>query len=69
MREVLEETNIKTEFRNMIAFRHSHGGPFGCSDIYFIVELAPLSADIVKDDLEVEDAQWMEVKILASLSL
>lgn len=61
MREVMEETNIKTEFRTMVALRHAHGAPFGCSDIYFIVELAPLSTDIVKDQLEIEDCQWMEV--------
>ncbi|XP_046660693.1 nudix hydrolase 2-like isoform X2 [Homalodisca vitripennis] len=61
MREVLEETNIKTEFKSMVAFRHSHGGPFGCSDIYFIVELAPLTAEITSCEIEIEDSQWMEM--------
>ncbi|KAI5723172.1 hypothetical protein M8J76_002432 [Diaphorina citri] len=38
VREVFEETNIRTEFHSVVAFRHTHKAAFGCSDIYFIVE-------------------------------
>uniref|UniRef100_A0A1B6M7C6 Nudix hydrolase domain-containing protein n=2 Tax=Graphocephala atropunctata TaxID=36148 RepID=A0A1B6M7C6_9HEMI len=62
MREVREETNIQTQFKSMVAFRHSHGGLWGCSDIYFIVELAPLTADITSCEIEIEDSQWMEME-------
>ncbi|KAL1453045.1 hypothetical protein WDU94_007221 [Cyamophila willieti] len=60
-REVLEETNIKTEFHSVVAFRHTHKAAFGCSDIYFIVRLKPLSEDIIKDDREITDSKWMDV--------
>ncbi|XP_054284281.1 uncharacterized protein LOC129001118 isoform X1 [Macrosteles quadrilineatus] len=61
MREVQEETNIVTEFKSLIAFRHSHSAQFGCSDLYFIVELAPLSSTITSCEVEIEDSQWMDM--------
>ncbi|KAG8230893.1 hypothetical protein J437_LFUL002924 [Ladona fulva] len=62
MREVKEETAIETKFHSIIAFRHTHGIQFGCSDIYFIVSLAPLSQNIVKCDREIVACQWMKVQ-------
>uniref|UniRef100_A0A1B6D1X3 Nudix hydrolase domain-containing protein n=1 Tax=Clastoptera arizonana TaxID=38151 RepID=A0A1B6D1X3_9HEMI len=61
IREVLEETNITTMFKSIIAFRHSHQAAFGCSDLYFIVELEPISDHIIKEDKEIEACEWMEI--------
>lgn len=60
-REVQEETNIRTEFVSVISFRHTLKSNFGCSDIYFVVELKPLNFDIKKEDEEIEASQWMDV--------
>uniref|UniRef100_A0A8D9EFQ7 Nudix hydrolase 8 n=2 Tax=Cacopsylla melanoneura TaxID=428564 RepID=A0A8D9EFQ7_9HEMI len=60
-REVLEETNIRTEFHSLAAFRHTHKAAFGCSDIYFIVRLKPLTEDITNDDREIAESKWMDV--------
>lgn len=66
MREVYEETNITTEFKSIVAIRHCHGFAFGCSDLYFIVELVPKSNTIKKCDREIVDCQWMEVCLLVN---
>lgn len=60
-REVLEETGIKTEFLSLLSVRHLPSAVFGCSDLYFVVRLKPLSSEITKQDDEVEDCQWMDV--------
>lgn len=61
IREVLEETNIKSEFQFLVSLRHTHHGMFGCSDIYFIVGLKPLSEEIVKCSREIAVCEWMQV--------
>lgn len=61
MREVYEETNIMTEFKSIVAVRHTHGIAFGCSDLYFIVELTPKSYVIKKCEKEIVDCKWMKV--------
>ncbi len=61
MREVLEETGIRTEFISLTGFRHWHGYRYGKSDIYFICRLKPLNSDIVLDTSEIEEARWMPV--------
>lgn len=61
MREVIEETNIKTEFVSLLGFRHFHGMLFGTSDLYFIVRLKPLSEEITFDTSELLDARWMPI--------
>ena len=35
-REVLEETGIKSKFVSIAAFRETHNGPFGTTDLYVI---------------------------------
>lgn len=65
-REVLEETGIKTEFLSLLAFRHLPVAVFGCSDLYFVVRLKPLSSEITKQDDEVEDCQWMDIDTFLS---
>ncbi|KAK9883792.1 hypothetical protein WA026_001987 [Henosepilachna vigintioctopunctata] len=62
MREVLEETNISTEFQSLISFNHSHGRAFGCSDIYVVVNLKPTSYEIKKSDQEISECIWMDIQ-------
>lgn len=63
IREVFEETGLKTKFESLVALRHSQGAAFGCCDIYFIVELSPESDDYTLkcDEREIEACQWMKV--------
>ena len=69
-REVLEETGIQTEFVSLVCFRHLLNFRFGCSDVYFICHLKPLSYEIKIDTREIADAKWMDVStLLASLSI
>lgn len=60
-REVLEETGIQTTFISLVCFRHMLNFRFGCSDIYFICLLKPLTHEITRDTKEIADAQWMEL--------
>uniref|UniRef100_A0A034VLK8 Nudix hydrolase 8 n=2 Tax=Bactrocera dorsalis TaxID=27457 RepID=A0A034VLK8_BACDO len=62
IREVKEETGIDCEFRTVISIRHSHGGNFGCSDMYVVVALKPLNREVHKCEREIAKAQWMPVK-------
>ncbi|CAL1353913.1 unnamed protein product [Linum trigynum] len=59
IREVKEETGIDTEFLEILAFREAHKVFFKKSDLFFICMLRPLSSQIQKQELEIEDAQWM----------
>ena len=63
VREVMEETGIQTKFRSIVAFRHGHDFNFGCSDIYILVALTPLSTDIKFDSKEISDCQWMPIQV------
>lgn len=62
IREVEEETGVKTKFLSCFSFRHTHGANFGCSDLYFIVHLEPLSNDTNSDSDEVEDVRWIKIE-------
>ena len=61
MREVFEETGVRTRFESVVCFRHQHGYRFGKSDFYFVCRLAPLSSEITADPVEIADARWMPV--------
>ncbi|KAH8360676.1 hypothetical protein KR200_003196 [Drosophila serrata] len=61
MREVAEETGIRTEFRSVVSLRHAHGGSFGCSDLYVVVGLKPLNLDFTRCEREIAKLQWMPV--------
>ena len=63
VREVMEETGIQTKFKSIVAFRHGHNFNFGCSDIYVLVALTPLSTDIKFDSKEISDCQWMPITV------
>jgi 8-oxo-dGTP diphosphatase len=62
IREVLEETGVKTEFDALVCFRHWHGYRYGKSDIYFVCRLRPLSKDITIQQEEIEECLWMPVE-------
>lgn len=59
IREVHEETGIKTTFNGIVGFRHYHRGQFGTSNIYFLCHLSALTHDIVPCPTEIGLAQWM----------
>ena len=61
VREVLEETGIRTKFQALACFRHWHGYRYGKSDIYFVCRLSPLSQDITMQEEEIEECLWMPV--------
>nr|XP_022916740.1 nudix hydrolase 8 isoform X1 [Onthophagus taurus] len=61
IREVFEETNIKTKFDSLLTLRHGHGGTFGCSDLYVVISLKPLNVDIKKSQFELADCKWMKL--------
>jgi len=66
VREIREETGVETEFRSIVAFRHGHNFNFGCSDIYIIVALKPLSSKIKKCNKELSECQWMPLEEYAT---
>ena len=61
VREVLEETGVKTTFESVVCWRHWHGYRHGKSDIYFICRLTPLTEAIVRDEWEIDECLWMPV--------
>lgn len=61
IREIFEETHIETKFETMIAIRHAHGASFGCSDLYIVVALNPVSTEITKCDREIAKCEWMPI--------
>ncbi len=61
VREVLEETGVRTRFKAVVCFRNMHGYRYGKSDIYFVCRLEPLSYDITPQEEEIEECIWMPV--------
>jgi len=61
IREVLEETGVRTEFDSLVCLRHWHGYRYEKSDIYFVCRLSPLSIEISMQAEELEAALWMPV--------
>ncbi|EDX01806.1 nudix hydrolase 2 [Drosophila yakuba] len=61
IREVDEETGIRTEFRSVVSLRHAHGGTFGCSDMYVVIALKPLNLDFKRCEREIARLQWMPI--------
>ncbi|XP_065216980.1 uncharacterized protein LOC135843147 [Planococcus citri] len=62
IREVEEETGIKTKFQSCVLFRHTHQANFDCSDLYFITVLEPLTEEASEDSEEVLKVQWMPIE-------
>uniref|UniRef100_W5M4I6 Nucleoside diphosphate-linked moiety X motif 6 n=1 Tax=Lepisosteus oculatus TaxID=7918 RepID=W5M4I6_LEPOC len=67
IREVFEETGIRSEFKSLLSIRqqHNHPGAFGISDMYIICRLKPLSFDINFCHQECLKCEWMDVAELA----
>lgn len=60
-REVFEETGVKAKFEAVVCFRHWHGYRYGKSDIYFVCRLSPLTRELVRDEVEIDELRWMPV--------
>jgi len=67
VREVEEETGIKTKFKQILCFRHHHDGPFQSSDLYFVCLLEPLTWEIKIQEDEISDCTWMAIDEFISL--
>ncbi len=62
VREVYEETGVRTRFKVLVCLRNLHGYRYGKSDIYFVCRLEPLSHRIVIQAEEIEECLWMPVR-------
>ncbi|NWI62186.1 NUDT6 protein, partial [Todus mexicanus] len=67
VREVFEETGIKSEFKSILSIRqqHNHPGAFGKSDMYIICRLEPSSFTISFCQQECLRCEWMDLQELA----
>ena len=59
VREVREETGVRTRFKTLVCLRNLHGYRYGKSDIYFVCHLEPLSHRIEIQAEEIEECLWM----------
>lgn len=64
IREVFEETGIRTRFESMVSVRHAHGTNFGCSDLYVVLVLRTLDTPNGGGDGSAEAAAAAEDAIL-----
>lgn len=67
VREVFEECGIKSTFKSLLLFRHSHGFTFGKSDLYVICRLEPLPGYETQDAIvpcaeEVQECVWLPIR-------
>lgn len=62
VREVYEETGIKTEFVSMVAMRQMANARWGKMDLYFVCLLRPLSSEIKIQQEEIHAAKWIDVR-------
>ncbi|XP_071411652.1 nucleoside diphosphate-linked moiety X motif 6 [Pithys albifrons albifrons] len=67
VREVFEETGIKSKFKSILSIRqqHQHPGAFGRSDMYLICRLQPSSFHISFCQQECLRCEWMDLEELA----
>ncbi|NXV13296.1 NUDT6 protein, partial [Cepphus grylle] len=70
VREVFEETGIKSEFKSILSIRqqHEHPGAFGKSDMYIICRLQPSSFNISFCQQECLRCEWMDLQELTRTS-
>ncbi|XP_062477660.1 nucleoside diphosphate-linked moiety X motif 6 [Pezoporus occidentalis] len=71
VREVFEETGIKSEFKSILSIRqqHEYPGAFGKSDMYIICRLEPSSFNISFCQQECMRCEWMDLGELAQTKL
>uniref|UniRef100_A0A8C6SFT9 Nucleoside diphosphate-linked moiety X motif 6 n=1 Tax=Neogobius melanostomus TaxID=47308 RepID=A0A8C6SFT9_9GOBI len=70
VREVFEETGVRSEFKSLLSVRqqHNHPGAFGMSDLYLICRLSPLSYHIDFCQHECLRCEWLQLEELAQTS-
>ncbi|XP_008419365.1 nucleoside diphosphate-linked moiety X motif 6 [Poecilia reticulata] len=70
VREVFEETGVRSKFRSLLSIRqqHRHPGAFDMSDMYLICRLSPLTYDINFCPHECLRCEWLSVSELAETS-
>ncbi|KAI5097661.1 nucleoside diphosphate-linked moiety X motif 6 [Silurus meridionalis] len=70
VREVFEETGVRSEFRSLLSIRqqHHHPGAFGNSDMYLICRLSPVTYEINFCRHECLRCEWMDLAELAKVS-
>ena len=61
IREVFEETGIKSKFKDIVCMRNQHNVQFSRCDLYIIVRLEALSDKIEYDHVEIDECQWMNL--------
>uniref|UniRef100_A0A8C8DGB9 Nucleoside diphosphate-linked moiety X motif 6 n=1 Tax=Oryzias sinensis TaxID=183150 RepID=A0A8C8DGB9_9TELE len=68
VREVFEETGIRSEFKSLLSVRqqHNHPGAFGMSDMYIICRLSPLTHQINFCLQECVSCEWLSLRDLAT---
>ncbi|XP_007906472.2 nucleoside diphosphate-linked moiety X motif 6 [Callorhinchus milii] len=66
VREVFEETGVKTEFKSLLSIRqqHNHPGAFGKSDMYIVCRLTPVTFDIDFCQEECVRCEWVDLEEL-----
>ena len=63
LREVWEETGIRTKLIKMVSVLNSHPYRFNKSNMYIVFQLEPLSSEInIIDTHEIEKALWMPLE-------
>ncbi|XP_028315097.1 nucleoside diphosphate-linked moiety X motif 6 [Gouania willdenowi] len=67
VREVFEETGVRSEFKSLLSIRqqHNHPGAFGMSDMYIICRLRPLTYNIDFCTQECLRCEWLHLSELA----
>ncbi|XP_029393208.1 nucleoside diphosphate-linked moiety X motif 6 isoform X3 [Mus pahari] len=67
VREVFEETGVKSEFRSLLSIRQQHRSPgaFGMSDMYLVCRLQPRSFTINFCQQECLRCEWIDLENLA----
>jgi len=68
VREVFEETGVKSDFKSLLSFRQQHDTIFGQSDLYFICRLHPLSYELTACPDEIERCEWMTIDRILSMN-
>uniref|UniRef100_A0A8C1RGF9 Nucleoside diphosphate-linked moiety X motif 6 n=1 Tax=Cyprinus carpio TaxID=7962 RepID=A0A8C1RGF9_CYPCA len=70
VREVFEETGVRSQFCSLLSVRqqHNHPGAFGMSDLYLICRLSPLSFRIDFCTQECLRCEWLDLTELAKTS-
>jgi ADP-ribose pyrophosphatase YjhB (NUDIX family) len=67
VREVLEETSVRTRFHSLLCFREFVQAYFGATDLYFVMRLEPLTREIRIQENEIAECKWMPLEEFAAL--